>query len=86
VDLGSGKKQDFSCDNHIYDVNARGEIGVKKKNNIPFIRKNGRIWTLVFPYQGWTNYFLKNPFAMLDLLFVVPLIVVNIFHMKKLHW
>jgi hypothetical protein len=36
--------------------------------------------------QGSTNYCLKNPFELLELLFVAPWIVINIFCMKKLHW
>ncbi len=55
----------------------------KKK---PFIREKERPWMLMFLCQGSTNCCLKNPFKLLELLFVVPWIVVNTFCAKKLHW
>jgi hypothetical protein len=72
-------------DNHICDVDVKGTICVKKKN-IPFIRGKKNPWMLMFLCQGSTNCCLKNPFELLELLFVVPWIVVNIFCAKKLHW
>lgn len=54
----------------------------KKK---PFTRKIKRPWMLMFLCQGSTNYCLKNPFELLELLFVAPSIIVNTFR-KKLHW
>jgi hypothetical protein len=58
-------------DNHIFDVDVKGTIFVKKKN-IPFIREKERPWMLMFLCQGSTNFCLKNPFKLLELLSVVP--------------
>jgi hypothetical protein len=61
-----------SYDNsHISYVDAEGEIGVTKKQ-YTFHKRKRKALDFDVSMLRWTNYCLNNPFAMLELLFVIP--------------